>query len=63
LDDYHKKRMSMLDAHHKSIMACLGQTEATEKTDPDIEMMQSAEEHQEIPPEDAVVMPVGEPRK
>jgi hypothetical protein len=36
--------------------------EAT-KTERDPEMMQSAEEHQEFPKEDAAVMPVGEPRK
>jgi hypothetical protein len=30
---------------------------------PDPEMMQSTEEHQEIPTEDATVMQVGEPRK
>jgi DNA repair exonuclease SbcCD ATPase subunit len=36
---------------------------ATEKTEPDPRMMQSTEEHQEIPNEDAAVMPVGEPRK
>jgi hypothetical protein len=34
-----------------------------EKTEPDPEMMQSAEEHQEISTDDAAVMPVGEPRK
>jgi hypothetical protein len=36
--------------------------EATE-TEPDPRMMQSTEEHQEIPKEDAAVMPVGKPRK
>jgi hypothetical protein len=36
--------------------------EATE-TEPNPGMMQSIEEHQEIPKEDAVVMLVGEPRK
>jgi hypothetical protein len=25
MDDYHKKRMAIFDAHHKSIMACFGQ--------------------------------------
>jgi hypothetical protein len=35
----------------------------TEKTEPDPEMMQSAEEHQEISTEDTAVMLVGEPRK
>jgi hypothetical protein len=32
-------------------------------TDPDPGMMQSTEEHQEIPKGEAAVMPVGEPRK
>jgi hypothetical protein len=36
--------------------------EATE-TEPDPGMMHSIEEHQEIPKDDAAVMPVGEPRK
>jgi TolA-binding protein len=46
MDDYCSKRMAMLDAHHRSIMASLGQTEAnTEKTVPDPETIQSAEEH------------------
>jgi hypothetical protein len=41
-----------------------GKTEAdTEKTEPDPGMMQSTEEHQEIPKGEAAVMPVGEPRK
>jgi hypothetical protein len=58
-DAYHQKRMSVLDVHHKSIMACLGQKEAnTEKTVLDPEMMQSVEEHQEVPREDAIVKPV-----
>jgi hypothetical protein len=34
-----------------------------EKTEPDSGMMQSVVEHQEVPREDATVMPVGEPRK
>jgi hypothetical protein len=34
-----------------------------EKTNPDQGMMQSTEEHQEIPKGEAAVMPVGEPRK
>jgi hypothetical protein len=46
------------------MMACLGKTEAvTEKTNPDPGMMQSTEEHQEIPKGEAAVMPVREPRK
>jgi hypothetical protein len=36
--------------------------EVTE-TEPDSRMMQSIEEHQEIPKEESAVMPVGEPRK
>jgi hypothetical protein len=36
--------------------------EATE-TETDPETMQSIEEHEEIPKENAAVMPVGEPRK
>jgi hypothetical protein len=64
MNDYHNKRMAMLDTHNKIIMVSFGQTEAnTEKTVPDPEMMQSAEEHQEIPTEDAAIMPVGESRK
>jgi hypothetical protein len=43
----------------KEMTAC---SEVTE-TEPDPEMMQSTEEHQEIPNEEATVMPVGEPRK
>jgi hypothetical protein len=44
------------------MMACLGKMEAdTEKTEPDSGMMQSTEEHQEIPKGEAEVMPVGEP--
>jgi hypothetical protein len=37
--------------------------EATEKIEENPEMMQSAEEHQDMPNEDVAVMPVGEPRK
>jgi hypothetical protein len=37
--------------------------EATEKTEPVPGMMQFAEEHQDIPNEDAAVMAVREPRK
>jgi hypothetical protein len=44
-------------ACHKAMKADM------EKIEPDPEMMQSAEEHQEIPIEDAAIMPVGEPRK
>jgi hypothetical protein len=37
--------------------------EATEKIETDPVMMQSAEEHQDIPNEDATAIPVEEPRK
>jgi hypothetical protein len=51
--------MAMFDAYEKRMMACLGQTEANkEKTVPDPEMMQSVEEHQEVPREDAIVKSV-----
>jgi hypothetical protein len=57
MDAYHEERMAMSDAHQKRMIACLGQTDAnTEKTDPG--MMQSAEEHQDVPSEDVAVMPV-----
>jgi formiminotetrahydrofolate cyclodeaminase len=46
-------------AYEKSIVACLGQAEVrTEKIERDTEMMQSAEEHQDVPSEDVAVMPV-----
>jgi hypothetical protein len=61
---YHEKMMAMVDAYHERMMACLGKTKAdTEKSEPDPGMMQSTEEHQEIPKGEAAVMPVGEPRK
>jgi hypothetical protein len=50
MDGYHEKRMAMLDAHQKRIMA-------TKKTEYNPEMMQFAEEHQEILNEDVVVRP------
>jgi hypothetical protein len=56
--------MVMLDAHHERMMACLGKTEAdTEKAEPDLGMMQSTGEHQEIHKGEAAVIPVEEPRK
>jgi hypothetical protein len=62
MDAFHEKRMAMLEAQQRRMIACLGQTDAnTEKMDPG--MMQSAEEHQDVPNEDVAVMPVGEPRK
>jgi hypothetical protein len=61
---YHEEMMAMLDAYHERMMACLGKTEADkEKTEPDPGIMQSTEEHQEIPKGEAAAMPVGEPRK
>jgi hypothetical protein len=61
---YHEEMMAMVDAYHERMMARLGKTEAdTEKTKPNPGMMQSTEEHQEIPKGEAAVMPVGEPRK
>jgi hypothetical protein len=59
MDAYHKKRMAMFDAYEKRMIACLGQTEANkEKTEQDPGMMQSVEEHQDVPSEDVVVRPV-----
>jgi hypothetical protein len=50
---------AMIDAYEKRRMACLGQTESnTGKIEQDTEMMQSAEEHQDLPSEDVVVRPV-----
>jgi hypothetical protein len=43
----------------KETTACNGATE----TEPNPGIMQSIQEHQEIPKEEAAVMPVGEPRK
>jgi hypothetical protein len=55
LDEY----LMDLEDGRKETTAC---NEATE-TEPDPGMMQSTEEHQEIPKEEVAVMPVGEPRK
>jgi hypothetical protein len=61
---YHEEMMAMVDTYQERMMACLGKTEAdTEETEPDPGMMQTTEEHQEIPKGEAAVMPVGEPRK
>jgi hypothetical protein len=61
---YYEEMMDMLDAYHERMMACLGKLVAdTEKTEPDRGMMQSTEEHQEIPKGEAAVMLVAEPRK
>jgi hypothetical protein len=50
---------AMFGAYEKSIMACLGQAEfRTKKIQQDTEMMQSAEEHQDVPSEDVIVRPV-----
>jgi hypothetical protein len=60
---YHEEMMTMVDAYHERMMACLRKTEADTKTEPDPGMMQSTEEHEEIPKGEAAVMQVGEPRK
>jgi hypothetical protein len=61
---YHEEMMAMVVAYNERMMACLGKTEAdTEKTKSDPGMMQSTEEHQEIPKGEAAVMPVRELRK
>jgi hypothetical protein len=62
MDPSHKKMMAILDANHERIIAPLGKAEVTDfKTNP--EEMEYVAEHQEIPKEDAAVMPVEEPRK
>jgi hypothetical protein len=62
MDAQHKMMMAILDAYHERTMASLGETEAKDfKAIP--EEMETVTEHQEIPKEDATVMPVGEPRK
>jgi hypothetical protein len=59
MDAYHEKRMAMFDAYQKRVMACLGQEEAdTKKIEQDPGMMQSVEEHQDVPSEDVVLKPV-----
>jgi hypothetical protein len=64
MDDYHEKRMAMLDAHQKRMIACLGQMEAnTKKTEQDPGMMPSMKEHQDTPTEEVAVMPVKGLRK
>jgi hypothetical protein len=62
LDINYKKMMLMLDAHHERTAASLGKTEASDfKAVP--EKIESVTEHQELPKEDAAVMPLGRPRK
>jgi hypothetical protein len=64
MDAIHEKRMAMLDAHQKRMTACLGEMDAnTEKIELDTGMMQSIEEHQDVPSEDVAVMPVKGLRK
>jgi hypothetical protein len=59
MDAYHEKRMAKFDAYEKRMVACLGQTEANiEKIEQDPGMMQSVEEHQDVPSEDVVVRQV-----
>jgi membrane protein involved in colicin uptake len=55
-DAIDEKRMAMLDDHQNRMMA-------TKKSEQDTEMMQSAEEHRDIPTKNVAVMPVAEPRK
>jgi hypothetical protein len=61
-----KANQDMLARMEANMNACQKETttcqEATE-TEPDPEMIQSIEEHQEIPKGEAAVMPVGELRK
>jgi hypothetical protein len=55
-----------LKAVIQSVQSELDETTAcqeTTETEPNPGMMQSIEEHQEIPKREAAVMPVGEPRK
>jgi hypothetical protein len=62
MDAQHKKMMAIIDAHHERTVASLGKMEAKDfKAIP--EEMETVMEHQEIPKEDATVMPVGELRK
>jgi hypothetical protein len=51
MDAIHEKRMDMLDDHQKRMMA-------TKKIELDTGMMQSMEEHQDVPSEDVAVMSV-----
>jgi hypothetical protein len=52
----HEKRVTMLDDHQKRMMA-------TKITEQNPEMIQSIEEHQDVPIEDVAVIPVAKPRK
>jgi molybdopterin-biosynthesis enzyme MoeA-like protein len=55
MDAYHEERMAMFGAYEKSIIACLREMDAnTEKINPG--MMQSVEEHQDVPNDDGAVM-------
>jgi hypothetical protein len=61
MDAYHEKRMAMLDAHQKRIMACFGQTEATdfrvnpEKTEPNPEENEAVLERQRVHNEETAI--------
>jgi hypothetical protein len=56
-----EQMIAMLNAHNERMMAYLEKTDATDlKANP--EEMQSTGDHQEIPKQEAAVMPVGEPR-
>jgi Skp family chaperone for outer membrane proteins len=52
----HERRMAKLDTHQERMMT---HQESTE-TEPEPRIMQSIEEHQGVPKEDAAVTPVGE---
>jgi hypothetical protein len=51
MDAIHEKRMAMLDDHQRRMMA-------TKKIEQNPKMMQSVEEHRDVPGEDVAVMPV-----
>jgi hypothetical protein len=51
MDAYHEKRMAMLDDNQKRVMA-------KKKIEQNPEMMQSVQEHQDVPSEDVVVRPI-----
>jgi hypothetical protein len=60
----HYIRSELENTNQRTQNLCKELTEAnTEKTEPHPGIMQSTEDHQEIPKGEAAVMPVGEPRK
>jgi hypothetical protein len=62
LENLRRRMEEMLTANQNGLKEMIACKEATE-TEPDPGMMQSVEEHQEIPKGEAAVMPVREPRK